>query len=458
MPEQDFDLDQWLIENGYGNPGNVSDQVSDWTQTMDEAEQFQAADDVVGAYGEPTIFNFGALLTGATGDTVTNEMYQWAQSNPDYTDTEFAEQLFLSMFWNAEEIAQVEFVNTWNEMYEFEITQEGGIWLGGGSDSDSNLGVNIEEAAAYWATQYGSSIAGTEMFGSGVQMTEYFGEMQANIENAIDSFNAEYGEAAWQSLDTEADLISEGFQLQSQGLVDSLLGQLEGIDIQAGGVRDTYSLLGKKSKSEQSARGLHKRSRGLLDENNLDLQQLTHQLTALDSAVEGAVDAEALEQDLLNLQWDDQLTDMFLNFETQSELAMQDLTFDIDGFVDAYNNALAGEVDFQQSQIWTTIQGIISQGGIAPPPSEGWTSLGGDCITPLGGWGIMCPPGSNNQGSCMSDLSDCFAMPESTPPGGDDSQPDEQMGLNDVFPGVNEPDSTGFQLSDLDEETTEEEE
>ena len=129
------------------------------------------------------------------------------------------------------------------------------------------------------------------------------------------------------------------------------------------------------------------------------------------------------------------------------------IIFDIDNFVDTYNNALISDVDFQTSQIWTAIQGIISQGGIAPPPSGGWDNLGSFmCITSVGGWGMPCPPDSDNPGLCTMNMSECYNDPSSPPP--ESTPPSEDSDLNDVFPETEETETTDFELTDLDEEDT----
>jgi len=408
----DFDIDQWLAENGYSNPGDISEQGSDYWDGQ--------YDDISG------MFTVGGLLTGAGADPVVEQMYMWAQANNGYSDQEFAEQLFVTLFSSASNAAQEEFINTWNNNYadEYHDTNNPAYQITSGGD--------LSAAAAMWADNYGSSLAGQGFFPSDA-MDFDFGSMQGLITGdggLLSMYNTQWGTEAWDTMYQQASLLDSDYALEAEQMQNQLLEQLEGLEIQAGGAKEQYSLLQADSLSQEQARGVTRTRKGL-EGNTTDLGVLSAQLSGIHAQATGAGETTEMNLDILQTEWDNYLANLFEEFSVNSDTAFAELIVDIDDLIDTYNQSVIDETDFQESEIWESLAGILNAGGIIPPTEGGgWenSGMGWMCITSTGDFGVLCGAGYSNEGSCVNTYSECTEAPESDPGGDDDVPPGQEEG------------------------------
>ena len=316
----DFDLEQWLLDNEYTNPGDISEDMGSWT-----------GDELV-VDGINEIWDTGMFhLFDAVGeaDPVVTDMYEWALNfyNPDdgtwnINGTEFAEQLFMSLYNNASGDLQTDFVNVWNNNYadDDSVPQL--------TDPDS-----IQEAAEYWAGMYGGLFQGEEYFSSG-SLAPDFATMLAGIEGAAATYNAEWGGDAWTEMTQMAQTGTSDYELQYDGIIQDYLNEVDGLEIQSGGIRSQYDILRDKELSEEAARGLRRKRRGLQDSNSINLQQLNNQLQQLDIAWDANVEQAEGSQELLMMQWEDYLTSMYDTWNADSAMDYETMMNTMDTFVD----------------------------------------------------------------------------------------------------------------------------
>jgi len=421
MPE--FDIDQWLAENGYtdtdgdGIPdggGDISTQGSDYWS---------------GGYeGISGMFTVQDLITGSGADPVVESMYEWAQANQGYSDEEFAQELFIQMYNASSEEAQQEFVNTWNNNYADEWVDTGQA----GYEITDNA--SLLAAAGIWADNYGSALAGQGFFPPDA-MDFDFGSATGLIAGEgglLDQYNAQWGADAWNNMYQQAALLDEDYALEAQQIENDLLHQLQGLEIAAGGAKKQYSLLQADVLSGEQARGLTRTRRGL-EGNNVDLGVLSAQLQGMHNQAEGAVVTTDMNLDILNTEWDNYLSNLFQEFEVNADTEFAQLITDIDDIIDAYNEAVIDETDFQESDIWNSIAGILNAGGMIPPTEGGgWENSGQGwmCITDSGNFGVLCGSDTENEGSCVSHTDECGSTLEGEGDDDDDVyQSCEEQGL-----------------------------
>ncbi|QDP66927.1 MAG: hypothetical protein Unbinned4409contig1002_28 [Prokaryotic dsDNA virus sp.] len=387
MPE--FDVNQWLEENGYDTGEDASSTLGDYWGNSD--------------YNIDGLLTVDQMLQADSADPLAQSMYQWTLENPEYTGEEFAEEMFNVMWASASQSAQTEFVNTWNN------------WAFDHPDADtiSIFDGDISGAAAQWASMYGSEFGQDAFFDPSIN--DINANMQTGMSDLIAEYNAEFGLNAYQTLLDTMDLEEADFASRSEDITQSMLEQLEGLDIQAGSAKEQYSLLSKKDLSAQAARGLSKKRKGLVS-NNLDLKKLRLQLEGMSIGRNAAIELEEQNQDLLNTEWSNLLSSTFSQWDTESDLAFSDLLLDLDALVDTYNQAIIGASEEESAMLYDQLSGILQSGGITPPSTgTGWDDNDlndGMCVTTDGNIGILCGMDTGSPGVCVMNIDQCNASEE----------------------------------------------
>tara|TARA_R110002020_G_scaffold443766_1_gene655047 strand:+ start:23819 stop:25525 length:1707 start_codon:yes stop_codon:yes gene_type:complete len=386
----DYDIEQWLIDNGIDAPEELSNQASDyWGGQYDQVDQLMTWD---------------TLFAGDTADVVMAHMYNYTQENEGFTDEDFAEELFQTLWATAPYDSQAAFVTEWNQS---------------GNDIIISDNFDVDEVAAYWAQSYGSDISGTSMFDQSV-LSGAFDDLTATISGGedgegglIQSYINTYGYDQWMAL-VESEQSQEDIQNQtSQSYTDALLNQSEQFQTNADNLQETYQDTAEAVRTREQATGLTSAGRSSFG-GGIDLEILNAQIDALESGQEGATELEGMQQELLSQQWDDYMEGTFSDWQDEAGVNFDVLLTELNNAMSTYNEQVAsGFSDQAEADILAMLGGLANAGAITPPTGEtGWSNLGnlgnwwaneeGGCITGDGNFGVVCP-----DGSCSEYLSGC---------------------------------------------------
>jgi hypothetical protein len=406
----DFNLNQWLTDNGYDAPDDLSLQADDyWGGQYDQINPIA------------TIDNF---WNSDSADPVMAHMYWWASNNPaaDFSSEEdynnaFASQLFMTLFNSASVEAQEEFVSFWNaqddspNIYFNPPTDEWHEDYGGFNEND------VAAAASWWGQEYGADLDGIELFSgdSLVFPMEELVEQMTGSSSPIHDYIDAYGYEAWQNLVASEEIQADAYNLDAQTITDRYLSDIANFRDQSDQLKDAYEATVESDLATNQARGLSFAGRRGFG-SGMSLKGLNAQFDALETGVATSTEVTNAEQSLLQEQWDTYMESIFDGFNAEAESNFNQLLNQLNQFVQDYNLDVADVfTNEQESDIYNLLAQMAGFEGMMPPMGgTGWTNLGdawegmGGCVDPTSGnFGVICPSDSMNAGQCVPNSAAC---------------------------------------------------
>ena len=419
----DFDLDQWLIDNGYGDSFvdgiTVGEEMSDYT-SADGTDPITDPDTVSDLWTIDSVSGNPFAVGG-----IEAHMWQWMQNNPTAGNELFGAELFTQMFLSANPGAQEDFIENWNDSFsdaQIEFT------------NSLNAG-DIAMMATQWGNLYGPGINADIWFpeNSG-QSTNELGNLIAQIEAETALFNDQWldGTGGWDALVGEAIATGETqFQAAATKLLDDYNNQVKEIQQQGAKAKSDYGFASDAWKSKEASRGVHKKRGNFLEDGSVDMKKMRNTIKGLNTAKDYNVDQYEVNTAMNQNDWEAYLSALFGvgGYEGNYNLAYQGLLNQIDSWVATYNTSVGEDAQDQFSQMWEFLDSLSLQGGILPPTGGGFDdqywwqdqdtwegdwddeALGGNCVLPSGSYGIWCNEATDYPNMCVEVPSESWVDP-----------------------------------------------